>query len=85
MRKAKELPIATQSQNTINFAGDRSDRKSGKRGVRWNIGNQKWESVFCVNGKTKSLGLFDSIEDAYEIASKKRKEVFGEFWESRNG
>ena len=82
--RIENLRLATQSQNTINFKGDRADRKSGKRGVTWNKHNKKWEARIFKNGKCKSLGLFVELENAYEVASKARLEAFGEFWESQN-
>lgn len=75
------LRLATQSQNSINFKGNRSDSKNKyPRGVSWNKSNKKYEANVCVNGIHKYLGLFDSLEEAASCASKARNEHFGEFW-----
>ncbi len=79
--RKENLRLATQSQNSINFKGNRADSKNKyPRGVSWNKGNKKFEASVCVLGNNKYLGLFDSIEDAKHCASMARKENFGEFW-----
>ncbi|WBK39666.1 hypothetical protein [Xanthomonas phage L522] len=42
----------------------RSDNTSGVPGVGWHKQAGKWAARIRVNGKTISLGLFDSIEEA---------------------
>ena len=79
------LSISTHSQNTVNFKGCRSDNINKSRGVSWKEKNKKWEASAFKDGKRFYLGLFVDKDEAITIASQKRKELFGEFWESQNG
>ena len=83
--RPSNLRLATSSQNAMNFRGVRKDNTHGARGVSWNVGNKKWESYFNLNGIRKYIGLFKIKQDAINASAQKRKELFGEFWESQNG
>lgn len=82
--RPENLREATQSQNSVNFKGARSDNTKGARGVTWNKGNKKWESSVFFDGKRKYIGLFEIKEEAIRVSAEARKLHFGEFWESRN-
>lgn len=44
------------------------------RGVSWSKQNKKYQAKFSVNGKTKHIGYFDNIKDAYLASSRARHE-----------
>jgi hypothetical protein len=72
------LRYATYSENQGNQLLSRVNT-SGVKGVTWNKRVKKWHAQIRVNGKTKSLGLYDSIEDAKKARQKKARELFGEY------
>jgi hypothetical protein len=72
------LREATSQQNKYNKPR-RSDNKSGKKGVYWNIHAKKWRSDITVAGRKRLLGYFDNIDEAakaYVVAAEKHH---GEF------
>jgi citrate synthase len=72
------LRIATMSQNLAN-ASRRSDNKSGFKGVHWHDQRKKWTAQITKNGKTLSLGLFATPEEASAVYQARATELFGEF------
>ena len=73
------LREATQSQNLQNQRKAQSDNKSGLLGAYWNKKAKTWFSQIKVNGKSISLGCYDSKEDAHRayLASKVELHKFG--------
>ena len=57
------LRSVTHAINTRNSAG-KSNNSSGATGVDWRPDKRKWRARVMVNGKERSLGHFDSFEDA---------------------
>jgi hypothetical protein len=53
--------------------------KSGFRGVTKHTGREKWIASIAINGKNKHLGVFDSPEEAGEVAELARALYYGEF------
>lgn len=51
-----------------------STNSSGHIGVIWDSARNKWRSELQINGKKKTLGRFDSIEEAIEIRRIKQAE-----------
>lgn len=68
--RLKNLRIATQSQNLAN-------RNCVER-IRKNSINT-WQVYSKVNGKFKSFGNFNNLEDAKVARNKMEQEIFGEF------
>lgn len=64
--RIENLRQATPQQNQHN-AKRRVDNKSGVKGVIWHKDSRKWRADIQVNGKRRSLGCFDSIENAKEF------------------
>ena len=64
--RIENLRQATPQQNQHN-AKRRVDNKSGVKGVIWRKDSRKWRADIQVNGKRRSLGCFDSIENAKEF------------------
>lgn len=64
------LRWVNNSQNRRNV--DKNKNTSSKyRGVCFDKARQKWISTFNLNGKAKSLGRFDTEEEAYEAFKNK--------------
>ena len=76
--KIENLREASRTQNNQN-AKTRKDNTSGVKGVRWDKDAKKWRVRVWVNGKRKSLGYYDSLEQAELVATKARNKHHGEF------
>lgn len=44
----------------------RKNNKSGTMGVQWRKDRQQWIAVIASNGKRRSLGFFDELDDAVQ-------------------
>ncbi len=76
--RIENLRLATRSQNMRNRRGAARDNKtSGARGVSASC--NKWRAYTSLNGKQLHLGLFNTKEEAAEVARLKRVELYGEF------
>lgn len=67
------LRFATPQQNCANST-TRRDNKSGVKGVGWRKDRQKWRAQITVNGRSKSLGHYDTRDEAanaYKAAARK--------------
>jgi len=74
------LRVATKAENGANTALSRRNT-SGAKGVRWNRECRKWQATIVVNGKSKHLGLFDSIDAAKATYMGAAREIYGQFVE----
>jgi len=74
--KPSHLRPATNKQNGENQAGAHADSKSGIRGVSWHKRAGKWAAYVRHQNKTHYLGLFESSNEAGEVARLKRLELF---------
>lgn len=74
----ENLRICTKVENSINTKL-RSDNSVGFKGVSFHKGAGKYRAYINVNGKQKSLGLFEKAEDAAERYIEAARELFGEF------
>lgn len=72
------LRLATKSQNGMNAKLSRRN-KSGLKGVHWHKQSRKWLASIRLEGRTQSIGLFPTKEDAHKAYCEKAKELFGEF------
>jgi len=76
-RKANLRP-ATRSQNACNIPKYKPSRSKYK-GLTWHKARRKWNARIRKNGKTYSLGYFDSqipAAKAYDTAAKKLHKNF---------
>ena len=78
------LREATNSQNVCNQK-NRSDNKSGFKGVCFDKKSKKWRSYIYLNGKQKNLGFYNSEFDAANEYKKAAIKHFGEFANAGNG
>lgn len=76
--KRSNLRICTNSQNQHNQKV-RISGTSQFKGVTWNKGSRKWQSLIRYNGKKIHLGLFSNEIEAAKAYNKKALELFGEF------
>ncbi|HCQ8472414.1 TPA: HNH endonuclease [Klebsiella michiganensis] len=76
--RISNLRKATRSQNMMNQA-TRKNSNSGVKGVGWDKKSQKWRARCQVDGIRKSIGFFDSIEEAKNFLVIYRNQVHGEF------
>ena len=70
-----------QANNMTNHWNEsiRSTNKSGHKGVFWHKQSGKWEAACRVDGKQKTVGRFERIEDAVEAVRKFREQHHGEY------
>jgi hypothetical protein len=62
-----------------NTSGFRKNNTSGFKGVTWHNVNLQWQARIAVGGKRKSLGYFNTPEEAHKAYCKAAKAHFGEF------
>jgi hypothetical protein len=72
------LREATNLQNRAN-ATVRSDSKVGVKGVQFHPQTGKWRARIRVDGKQKSLGLYESVEAAAKAYAAESVKQHGEF------
>ena len=74
----KNLRPCTKSTNALNSKrGTRN--KSGVKGVHWCRRDKKWIAQIYVDGASRRLGYFDSLDEAAELVQLVREEAHGEF------
>lgn len=74
----ENLRTCTKSTNALN--SKRSTRnKSGVKGVHWCKRDKKWIAQIYVDGVSRKLGYFDSLDEATELVQLAREESHGEF------
>lgn len=72
------LRLGTRTDNNANM-GLRSDNKAGYRGVHFNKEKKKYCAQVTKDRKTKSLGYFNTAEEAAKAVANERDRLFGEF------
>ncbi|WP_424578945.1 HNH endonuclease [Bradyrhizobium sp. USDA 241] len=71
------LRLASDAQQNAN-QGARSNSKTGFRGVHSN-GKGRFRARIKINGKSVSLGTFDTVEEGAAAYEAKAKELYGDF------
>lgn len=74
----KNLRKCTVSQNAKNRSINKNNT-SGYKGVVWHLQVCKWQSRIYVDGKWKSLGIFDDKMKAAKAYNKAAKVHYGKF------
>jgi hypothetical protein len=75
--RPENLRLATREENGRNRYS--SSARSGHRGVSYHRKTGKWQARIRIDGKEKSLGLFNDIETASAVAKQARDKEFGAF------
>lgn len=76
--RRSNLRAATNSQNQFN-SKQHADSSSPYKGVYWVADISKWGAKIGFNWKTKSLGFFETPEEAHAAYSAAAVELHGEF------
>lgn len=72
------LRVASQAENIRHRTVMSSNNTSGHRGV-YSAANDRWVAQVTVNGRSKHLGYFDSIDLAAKVAAEARRDHYGDF------
>lgn len=75
--RPENLRECDASQNTAN-SRDKARKHALPRGV-YRMPQGNYMARLCIHGKTKSLGVYPTIEDASAVYQRARKEAFGAF------
>jgi hypothetical protein len=76
--RRENLRIATPQQNCFNRRKTRANT-SGFKGVCWNRKSRKWQAGIRINGRSVHLGLFETIDAAYNAYCKASNQHYGEY------
>jgi hypothetical protein len=76
--RRENLRIATPQQNCFNRRKTRANT-SGFKGVCWNRKSRKWQAGIRINGRSVHLGLFETIDAAYNAYCKAANQHYGEY------
>jgi hypothetical protein len=76
--RRQNLRPATQSQNMANRSAPKHNT-SGLKGAYWRKDYQRWGAKIQVNYHQKSLGLFDTKEQAHAAYLAAAQQAWGEF------
>jgi hypothetical protein len=77
--RLSNLREATHSQNLANVP-NWGKNTSGLKGVSWCSHRKKWKAQVRLNNKRKTVGLFDTKEEAFIAYCKAASEMHGEFF-----
>lgn len=72
------LRCASHNENCWN-RGLSAANKSGRTGVSASRNGQKWIAEIYINGETKRLGRFATMEEAHDVYRRAAKECRGQF------
>lgn len=76
--RRENLRIATPQQNCFNRRKTRANT-SGFKGVCWNRKSRKWQAGIRINGRSAHLGLFETIDAAYNAYCQAANQYHGEY------
>jgi hypothetical protein len=76
--RINNLRLATRAENGRN-SDIQKNNTTGATGVYWRGKRRKFEAQIRNNGKIKSLGYFNNIEDAKKARERAEVDLFGSF------
>jgi len=76
--RIENLRLVNYGQNALNKKFY-ANNKSGARGVHWDAQSKKWKAQIKFNKKVKSLGRFDTVEEASEVYELASDMLFGKY------
>ena len=76
--RLSNLRLASASENGRN-RGQQANNKSGFKGVSWAARERKWNARIMAQGQYRSLGYFDTAEQAAEAYAKAAAQYHGKF------
>jgi len=82
--RRENLRTCAASGNSRN-AGKRIDNTSGFKGVSWHKQAARWRAYIALNGHRKSLGLYDTAEDAAHAYDAACIDLYGDFARPNKG
>jgi AP2 domain. len=82
MFKRQHLQDGTRIESIQNVNTISRNNTSGVRGVSWHKGRKKWAARIMFQGKSISLGYYDSIEDATAARKEAEQKYFIDYLES---
>ena len=72
------LRVVSDTENAINKCRQ-SNNTSGYTGVHWDRRRKKWSAHIKINKKKKTIGRFDSLQEAIDARRIAVDRIFGEF------
>jgi hypothetical protein len=72
------LRKVSRQQNAMNCRAKKTS-PHGIKGVAWDSTRRKWMATIMIGGKNKTLGRFDSAEEAHRVYCTAANQLFGEF------
>jgi hypothetical protein len=76
--RRENLRHATRAQNNRNKRTPQNNT-SGFKGVYWHKIARKWRAKIAFNGRSKHIGLYDTVEDAHAAYREASVKYHGEF------
>lgn len=77
--KLENLRAVTYEQSSRNTTVKKTSSTGIKNVQQHSQNKNKYQVSFCIEGKKKYFGIFDSIEEAELFATKKRAELHGNY------
>jgi len=75
------LRVCSHQENMFNRLINKNN-KSGFKGVSFYKSTNKYRSQISINKKIKTIGYFETAEEAHEAYCKKAQELYGEYYNS---
>ena len=72
------MRICTQAENNKNMKKPWFNT-SGYKGVSWHKGHKRWRADISIDNHQKSLGEYDTPEEAYKIYCEAKKNLHGKY------
>jgi hypothetical protein len=76
--RPSHLELGTVADNAVDMAERRRGHRS-KRGLPYGVSKlgNRWKAAIGINGRLKYLGLFQTMQEASDVAERERQEVYG--------